>query len=154
MQRSVWNVLAGLTFVAFGVAFAIGAATYEVGTPLRMGPGFYPLVVGGLLAAIGVAIAIRPATPEERDEPAPTVPTWRSTLLILGALVFFALTIRGLGLIPTVFLTAAGSVAASRRASVVLMLLIAAGLTVVSVLVFGVALNLRLPLLGPWVPRI
>jgi hypothetical protein len=158
VHRSPRDVLAGLTFVVFGVAFAYGATTHEIGTPLRMGPGFYPLVVGILLAIIGAVIALRPQGEakgaEASDEPALTPPAWRPLVLILGALVFFALTIRGLGLIPTVFVTSLLSIAASRRASVLSVLAVATALTVVSVAIFGFALNLRLPLLGPWIPRL
>jgi hypothetical protein len=153
VQRSVRDVLAGLTFAVFGVAFAIGAATYVVGTPLRMGPGFYPLVVGVLLVALGVIIAIRPVIASSEDEPL-TAPAWRPLVLILGAIVLFALTVRGLGLIPSVFGASLMAILASRRTALRTSLLVAAGLTIVSVLIFGIALNLRLPLLGPWIPRV
>ena len=56
MQRSLKDVLAGLALAAFGVAFAIGAMTYTVGSPVRMGPGFFPLIVGALLAVLGVVV--------------------------------------------------------------------------------------------------
>ena len=42
-------------FVGFGLAFAVGSLRYELGTPLRMGPGYFPLLVGGILAALGLA---------------------------------------------------------------------------------------------------
>ena len=45
------DLLAGGTFVGFGLAFAITSTTYEVGIALRMGPGYFPLVLGGLLVA-------------------------------------------------------------------------------------------------------
>ena len=53
MLRSAKDVLAGLTFIGFGLAFAAGATAYDIGDPVRMGPGFFPLVVGGLLAILG-----------------------------------------------------------------------------------------------------
>jgi hypothetical protein len=43
------DLLAGAVFVAFGLAFAVTSTTYEVGSPLRMGPGFFPLALGGIL---------------------------------------------------------------------------------------------------------
>ena len=152
MQRSVKDVLAGLIFVAFGVAFALGAATYEIGTPLRMGPGFFPFVIGGALAVLGGLIALRTAE-DAASEPL-TAPPWRAVALILGAIAVFGLTVRGLGLIPSVFLTALLATLASRQLGAWRRLALAVGLTVVSVLIFGVALSLRLPLLGPWIPRV
>ena len=150
MQRSVKDVLAGVTFVGFGLAFAAGALTYEVGSPLRMGPGFYPLLVGGLLVVLGGIIAVKPR-PE--DEPgALTRPAVRATLLIIGAVVLFGLTVRGLGLVPSIFIASFMSALAGRQTSPLAALLLAAGLTVVSILVFVVGLRLNLPLLGPWIP--
>jgi hypothetical protein len=152
MQRSPTDILAGLIFVAFGLAFAIGAATYDIGTPTRMGPGFYPLVVGGSLAALGGAIALIPAGHDA--ESAPVARPWRAIVLIIGALVIFGLTVRGLGLIPSVFLTALLSTLASRQVRPWTALAFAVGLTLLSILIFVVALSLRLPLLGPLIPRL
>lgn len=159
MHRSRSDVLAGLIFVAFGLAFSIGAATYDIGNPTRMGPGFYPLVIGGSLAALGGAIALIPSVREPDTAPttapiAPTAPPWRAIVLIIGAITIFGLTVRGLGLIPSVFLTALLSTLASRQVRPWTALAFAVGLTLLSFLIFVVALSLRLPLLGPWVPRL
>ena len=50
------DLVAGGIFVALGLAFAIGARSYELGTAFRMGPGYVPLVLGGLLALLGLAV--------------------------------------------------------------------------------------------------
>ena len=76
---------------------------------------------------------------------------WRAVALTLGAIVLFGLTVRGLGLIPSTFVTALMSAFASRRAGVLPAVAIAIGLTVLCVLVFVVALSLRLPLVGTWI---
>ena len=152
MQRSVKDIVAGVTFIGFGAAFAIGATTYGLGTMVRMGPGFFPLVVGVLLAVVGVAIVARSAIEGEQGEITP--PPWRALGLIIAALILFGLTVRGLGLIPTIFLTALLSALASRQTGVLAGLALALALTVVSVLIFVVALSLQLPLVGPWIPRL
>jgi hypothetical protein len=152
MERSVKDVIAGLAFIGFGAAFALGALSYDVGTPVRMGPGFFPLVVGVLLGIMGVVIVARSAIEGEPGEITP--PPWRALGLIIGALLVFGLTVRGLGLVPTIFLTAILSALASRHTGLLMGLALALGLTVVSVLIFVVALGLRLPLLGPWIPRL
>ena len=56
MQRSLKNLLAGAIFVAFGLAFAIAAANYDLGSALKMGPGYIPLVLGGVLVLLGAII--------------------------------------------------------------------------------------------------
>ena len=46
------NFWAGLMFFAFGLFFAIWAvANYQMGTAVRMGPAYFPAVLGGVLAA-------------------------------------------------------------------------------------------------------
>ncbi len=152
MHRSRSDVLAGLIFVAFGLAFAVGAATYAIGTPVRMGPGFYPLVIGGSLAALGGAIALLPSA--EGAAAAPGAHSWRAIVLIIGAIAIFGLTVRALGLVPSIFLTALLSTFASRQVGPWTALAFAVGLTVLSILIFVVGLSLRLPLLGPLIPRL
>ena len=147
MQRALKDSLAGLAFVAFGLFFAIAALTYDVGSTLRMGPGYFPLVLGGLLVVLGGVIIVKGFVDGEGGEVG-DVP-WRALVLILGAVVFFGVTIRGLGLVPATFVAALLSAFASSRNSVVSAVAIAVGLTVMCVLVFVVGLSLRLPLIGP-----
>ena len=149
MPRALKDILAGLIFVAIGVAFAVIATAYEVGTPVRMGPGYFPLVLGGTLALLGGLIVVKGVINGEA-EAIGAIP-WRAIALIVGAILFFGLTVRGLGLIPSTFITALLSSLASRRASVVGVVLVSVGLTALCVLVFAVGLSLRLPLLGPWI---
>ena len=150
MQRSAKDVLAGLIFVGFGLAFAFGALAYDIGDPVRMGPGFFPLIVGALLAFLGVLIALTRSS--EADDAALTAPPWRAAVLILGAILVFGLTVRGLGLIPTIFVTSLLASLASRETRLPLAVLLAVGLTVLSVAIFVVALSVRVPLVGPWIP--
>lgn len=149
MPRGLKDILAGLAFVAFGLAFAVSATAYEIGTTVRMGPGYFPLVLGGLLVLLGGVIVAKGFL--DGDGGAIGAFPWRALGLILGAVLFFGLTVRGLGLVPSTFGAALMSTFASRRTGVVAALLIAVGLTVLCVLVFVVALSLRLPLVGPWI---
>jgi len=50
---------AGLMFIAFGVAFMAVAQDYAMGTAVRMGPAYFPTVLGGMLAVLGAAILFR-----------------------------------------------------------------------------------------------
>ena len=53
MIKSQKDFFAGLLFLVLGVAFALGAQTYNVGTGARMGPGYFPLMLGVVLALLG-----------------------------------------------------------------------------------------------------
>lgn len=150
MPRSLKDILAGLVFVAFGLAFAVVATSYEIGSPLRMGPGYFPFVLACLLVLLGGLIAAKGLLAGE-GEAIGAIP-WRAVGLIIAAVLFFGLTVRGLGLVPSVFVTALMSGFASRRTTLLMGLLVTAGLTILCILVFVVALRLRLPLLGPWIP--
>ncbi len=149
MPRSQRDILAGLIFAGFGMAFALLSLGYGIGTTVRMGPGYFPFFLGGALALLGALIVGRGFFAGE--EGAIGVIPWRAAALILGAIVLFGLTVRGLGLVPSTFVTALMSAFASRRAGVLPALAIAIGLTVLCVLVFVVALSLRLPLVGTWI---
>ena len=149
MPRSLKDIVAGLAFVAFGLAFALLSIGYGIGTTVRMGAGYFPLVLGGALVLLGGLIVARGFLGGE--EGAVGFIPWRAVALILGAIVLFGFTVRGLGLIPSTFVTALMSAFASRRAGVLAAIAIAVGLTVLSVLIFVIALSLRLPLVGTWI---
>jgi hypothetical protein len=144
------DILAGVVFVAFGGGFALIASTYQVGTTVRMGPGYFPLALGIVLALLGGLIVVK-AFLDGEPGTIGEVP-WRGIGLILGAVVFFGITVRGLGLVPAIFFTATLAAFASVRIRPVAGLIISASLTVLCVLIFVVALRLRLPLVGPWIP--
>jgi Tripartite tricarboxylate transporter TctB family len=149
-RRSFADILAGAIFIAIGLAFVLGSLGYELGTPLRMGPGYFPLVTGGVLAVLGLIILVKGLVAGEVIEFG-RIP-WRSVILIVAAIVFFGLTVRGLGFVPSVAVTALLTALASYRIRLVTAVAVAAGLTVLSVLIFIVGLQLRLPLFGTWLP--
>jgi hypothetical protein len=72
--------------------------------------------------------------------------------MIVAAIVFFGLTVRDLGFVPTVAVTALLTALASYRIRLLTAVAVAAGLTVLSWLIFIVGLQLRLPLYGDWFP--
>ncbi|SFZ86577.1 Tripartite tricarboxylate transporter TctB family protein [Devosia enhydra] len=142
------DLIAGGIFVLLGSYFALEALNYPLGTPFRMGPGFMPVALGGVLVALGLAILLKSLRGGENvDQHAPP---WRAIVLISGAVVFFGLTIRGLGLVPTVFITVAITALASRMNNILAALIIALGMTVLCTLVFAVGLRVTVPLFGPW----
>lgn len=142
------DLLAGGTFVFFGLAFAITSTTYEIGSALRMGPGYFPLVLGGMLTVLGILIAIKGFVAGEGDDLGP-IP-WKAAALLVAALLFFGFTVRGLGLVPSLLVTVFMTAMAGRGARVIPAAVISASLTALSVLIFVVVLQLRLPYFGPW----
>ncbi len=100
-RADLWS---GLMFVAFG-AFALWAgADYPQGVPSRIGPGYLPRLLGMLLACIGIGLMFRAWwTTETVDAKV----AWRPLLLILAAVVAFALVFEASGLVPAVLATVA-----------------------------------------------
>lgn len=144
------DLAAGGLFVAFGAYFALEAMNYELGTPLRMGPGFMPVMLGGILVALGIAVAIKGIG--RPDEEAPPPWPWRGMALTLGTIIFFAATIRGLGFIPVVLISGIATALASRRNSLLSAVIISVGLCVLCMLIFVIGLGLIVPWFGPWLP--
>jgi hypothetical protein len=145
---STKDLVSGGIFVAAGTYFALEALTYEVGTAFRMGPGFMPLLLGGVLAALGLAVAIGGLRkPDGEMLPAPS---WRAIALIIGVVIFFGATIRGLGFVPVVLIASFGAAMASRLNSPLFALLLAVTLTVMCTLIFVIGLGMSVPWFGPW----
>lgn len=128
----------------------MGSLSYELGTPLRMGPGYFPLLVGAILAALGLGIVLKGLVAGEVVSFG-AVP-WRAVGVIVLALLFFGFTVRRLGFVPTSAVTALLTTFASTRVRPLMAVAVAAGLTLASTLIFVVALQLRIPLFGPWLP--
>jgi hypothetical protein len=147
MNANSKDLSAGLLFIAVAALFAAGTMELDLGTPLRLGPGAFPLLLAGVLALLGliiVAQAFRNPTSHVVAIP------WRGIALIVVAPVVFGLTVRGLGLVASVALIVAVSAFASQRMSLKLAVALTVGLTIFCVLVFNVGLGLPLRLVGPW----
>lgn len=142
------DLASGAIFVAFGAYFALEALRYEFGTPFRMGPGFMPVVLGAVLVALGIAVAAKGYGKPDTEEASPW--PWRGILLVLGTIIFFAATIRGLGFLPVVLIAAFATALSSARNSPLSALVIAVGLCVLCYLIFVVGLGMIIPLVGPW----
>lgn len=145
---SLRELLAGGIFVLAGAYFALEALNYEVGTAFRMGPGFMPLLLGTVLAMLGIGVAASGWQKPDTEKPLP--PSWRAIVLIIGVVIFFGATIRGLGFVPVVFIGAFGSAMASRLNSPLFAALLAAGLTVLCTAIFVIGLGMTVPWFGPW----
>lgn len=107
--KSQKDFFAGLMFTIVGIAFAWGATTYNVGTGARMGPGYFPLMLGILLGILGIIVIFTALTIETVDgEPVGKI-AWRPLGYIIGSNLVFGVLLGGL---PTFGLPAMGLIAA------------------------------------------
>ena len=148
INASRTELASGGIFVVFGAYFALESLNYEIGTPFRMGPGFMPLLLGAVLAALGLAIAAK-GLGKPDTEAAPPIP-WRGIALVLGTIIFFGATIRDLGFVPVALVAALATALSSRLNSPLFAAILAVALTVMCTLIFVVGLGLQVPMFGPW----
>ena len=141
------NGLCAALFIGLGAFFAIESLGLEIGTAFRMGPGYFPLFLAAALILLGLIILVQAMRVE--GEPIGLI-AWRGILLILPAPIFFGLTVRGLGFLPSIFLTALIASFASQRMKPLAAILISAGVTLFSFVVFSYALGLPFRRFGPW----
>ncbi len=143
------DAAAGAVFVLVGLFFGVQSLGLEIGTAFRMGPGYFPLVLAGLLIVFGLVILMNAFKAAPGAE-TPGAIAWRGLMFILPAPVFFGLTVRGLGFIPSIFVTTLIAGLASLKMKPLNALLLAAAVTVFSTLVFSYALGLPFRRIGPW----
>ncbi|WP_294771315.1 tripartite tricarboxylate transporter TctB family protein, partial [uncultured Rhodoferax sp.] len=67
MIRSQKDFFSGLMFTVLGGGFAIGASQYSLGSGAKMGPGYFPLILGVLLGILGIAIAVKSTLGPQTD---------------------------------------------------------------------------------------
>lgn len=143
------DVVGGAVIMAVGLAFLLFGQELPMGTSVRMGPGYFPTILSGLLVALGLTIAVL-GLRAPAGEGGPSALPWRGLILIIGATLAFGLTLRGLGLGPVLVLVVLATAWASRYASLRSSVLLAAGLATFCSVLFIRLLGLPLPLLGPW----
>jgi uncharacterized integral membrane protein len=139
--RSPKDFLAGLLFIAVGVAAIALAAGYTLGTAARMGPGYFPRILGMLLIVLGAVLALRSLKVRGAALPGWQ---WRPVIVVLGSVVVFGLIVTRVGLVLSTVLLIAMSSAASRefrpKEAVISGVLLAA--LVVGVFVIGLKLQI------------
>lgn len=107
--KSQRDFFAGLMFAIVGIAFAIGARTYNVGDGARMGPGYFPLLLGVILAGLGALITFNAFRSHATDGDKIGAWAWKPLALILGANLVFGVLLGGL---PSIKVPAMGLIIA------------------------------------------
>ncbi len=142
--KDFWS---GAIFVAVGLAAVVLARTHPMGTAMRMGPAYFPTMLGGLLALIGLITVLRSLV--RAGEPIGRL-AYGKVSLVLASNVLFALLLRRVGLVVSLILLVLTSAYASQRFSWRASLALGVGLAAACAITFVTLLGLPIPLLGAW----
>lgn len=142
MNSRDWkDIVGGGSLTVVGLYAALHALDYEFGSLTRMGPGYFPVGLGALLAVLGLAIAV-PAFFREGE---PVTVQWRTLALVLGSLVLFGAALKPLGLVLATVLATMASSMADQQTRWKGRVLIAGGVALLTYLVFALGLGMVLP---------
>ena len=103
--KSQKDFFSGLMFMSVGAAFAWGATTYNVGSGARMGPGYFPLMLGVLMAGLGAIITFKSLVVETAGGDKIGSWAWKPLIFIILANLAFGVLLGGL---PSIKLPAMG----------------------------------------------
>jgi Tripartite tricarboxylate transporter TctB family len=143
------DILLGLIYIAFGAVYGgYTLRNLDIGTAVRMGPGYFPIVLSALIILIGVIVIFQGFAHHEQ-RPFGAV-NWRAVGAISLSTVAFALLARGAGMVIATMTAALISSYASRHARWKTSLLTALFLSVFCTLVFVYGMSLPIGLFGTW----
>jgi hypothetical protein len=142
--KEFWS---GVMFLFFGLAAVVIGQDYEMGSAGRMGPGYFPSVLGTLLGIIGLVSVIRSFFSQGEGVGRFA---FKEGFLVLFAVFLFGMLVRGAGIILAILLMVIISSYASTKFRWTSAILLAIGAAVFCVLVFVVGLGLPMPIVGTW----
>jgi hypothetical protein len=140
--------LGGGLIILLGTGAAVEGSSYPLGTLSQMGPGFFPLALGILLALCGLAILLQAGNAVSPDAQEMLAPEWRGWICILLGLVSFILLARHGGLLVATFVLVFIAALGDRQSTLRDAFAVAIAIAAVCVVVFWWALKVQLPLLG------
>lgn len=131
----------------FGLAAVLIGRDYSMGSAGRMGPAYFPTVLGSLLALIGLIGVVRSFL-----RPGEAISKFyiKELVLVLSAVLLFGFLMRGAGLVPAAIVLILMSAYASPKFTWGASLLLAIGLAFFAVVLFVKLLGLPIAILGPW----
>jgi hypothetical protein len=140
--RDFW---AGVMFLTVGGLFAGIALTYKLGTAARMGPGFFPFMLGAILAVLGIAIAAG-AMREKNKGPGVEKFHWGPVFWVLMPIVVFGILLKIVGMLVMGLFVVIVSSIGSHEFRLRPVVLLALGLVIFCALTFVAGLKLPIPL--------
>lgn len=150
MTRDWKDIASGAFFLFVGLTYgAITVSSLPIGETFKMGPGYFPLILSGLLALLGLVLAVRGIA---RNAPTMVLGpiSWRAVALISASIALFAGSLRLLGLFPTVFLAVLLSTRAAPETGLMRGVAIALGVAVMTSAIFVLGIRLPIPFFGTW----
>jgi hypothetical protein len=145
--RSTKDFWAGLIYVFFGSCAVIIARDYDMGSALKMGPAYFPTLLGYLLALIGIVSVARAFI--SQGAPIGEI-AFKGLLLIIGSVLLFGFLVRRVGLVIALPLLVIIGASASDHFRWRPTLILAAGLTLFCYFVFLRGLGVPMPIWGSW----
>jgi len=142
--KDFWS---GIVFLLFGLSAIVIGQDYEMGSAGRMGPAYFPSVLGGLLSLVGAASLIRSFF--RQGEPIGRL-YWRELALVLVAVLLFGFLVRDAGLIPATLVLIMISSYAGQKFNLAKSIALAIGAALFAVGLFVKLLGLPMPMFGPW----
>lgn len=142
MRRDLSDLGWGAALALIGLAVAGHAwVSYDLGNLRRMGPGFFPVTLGLLLAGLGALIAVpamgRPGQPRRF--------AWPETIAVVAALLVFGLALDRLGVLLTTAVTVLIASAVAPRRGIGWRLVLSVAVTALVWVVFVRGLTMSLP---------
>jgi hypothetical protein len=133
--------LSGALFVALGLIAVIVAHGYRMGTAMQMGPGYFPTLIGGLVAVIGVIVAVKALLWPDQTE---AITTWeiRPLIFILAAILAFGALVDTHGLIAALVALAVIGRLAGREGSMIELAIMVVVICAVAVGIFVYGLHM------------
>jgi putative tricarboxylic transport membrane protein len=151
------NVLAGLMFIVIAAIGLWASRNYPVGTALRMSTGYVPRLLCWLLTGLGAVVLVQgllePHRPEPRREPSPqdgVIAQLRPVVLVTVGLIAFALALEPLGLVLAILVLVVIASFATRELKLWETLAAAAGLSVLTWVIFILGLGLPIQMWPDW----
>ena len=136
----------GALMIAIGLAAVIQGRQYPIGTLSRMGPGFFPVAVGAILAFTGLAIVVTARFAARKAEETALPPEWRGWLCIGLSIIAFVVLGRYGGLVPATFAIVFIGALADRQNTILAATVLAASTVVICIVVFWWALQMNFAL--------
>jgi len=143
------DLLAGLMFIAIGAIFWSGASNYQMGTAARMGPGWFPSVLGAIMTCLGVLIAGIGLKNQAAWAKTGIGWTWKPVIILTVAVVLFGFALPTLGMVVAIILLTvlSGVAAHDREYKSLAMITVIMCIFCAAVFVWGLKLQMKL---FPW----
>ncbi len=143
--RNEQNFWAGVMFLVFGLGFVVLAREYDMGTAQRMGPAYFPSILGGLLAALGLIVSITSLGSEKQPEGKVEKFHFDALAWVLGSVVAFGLLLRPMGLVVALVALVVISGFGSHDRNLKHLAFLTVGLVALVLVVFIYGLGLTIP---------